>query len=85
MDGYTQAEHDRAMDRLWADVQAHDPDGADAAQVPTYAELADQLRRVAEFSFSPIEAKEGYPAALKAFCTLKRETRRLLARIGGAA
>ncbi len=82
MDGYTQAEHDRAMDRLWADVRASDPDGADAARVPTYAELAE-VARVAGIICTrwELEPKGAtFPGA-----AYRDDLRAALARIGGAA
>ena len=40
--------------------------------------LRAQLEKFAAFAFSEVEAKDGYRAALTAFCALKRETRALL-------
>lgn len=82
MDGYTQAEDARALDRIWADIQASDPDGADAARVPTYAELAEVARVARIISIRWELEAEGamFPGA-----GFRGDLRAALARIGGGA
>lgn len=41
--------------------------------------LLEALEAVTAFAFSDVQAKEGYQAALKAFCSLKRKGRAAIA------
>ena len=60
-----------------------DESRANARLIAAAPRMCDQLEKIAAFAFSDVEAKEGYRAALKAFCALKREARAILRDVEG--
>ena len=73
------AEHTKYMP--WSQLEATEQ--ANARLIAAAPRMRDQLEKIAAFAFSDVEVKEGYQAALKAFCALKREARAILRDVEG--